>query len=104
MFQLYIFLALVLNCLIILIAVYIVEKKIKDMEQLHNNRWTYVEDMAEKNETDISHLYKEDEHETLRPKVDILRDFTNVNSENIWEKLEEIYKELNEPVYPKVKK
>ena len=92
---LYIFLALVLNFLVILTAVYIIEKKINDVEKINDSRFAYIDNLAEENETKISGLYKEDEHGTLRPKVDILSDTVG----DIWENLEEIYKELNKPDY-----
>ena len=73
-YPLYIFLALVLNFSVILVAVYIIEKKIKDVEKINDGRWTYIESMAEKNESDISNLYAEDNHGMSRPKVDMLAD------------------------------
>ena len=67
-------LLLLFNLLGIFVAVYLIEKKIKDVEQLSNDRWNYIESMAEKNETDISNLYAEDNHGMLRPKIDMLAD------------------------------
>ena len=67
-------LLLLFNLLGILVAVYIIEKKIRDIERINDDRYNYFDDLTEKNETDISNLYAEDNHGMSRPKVDMLAD------------------------------